>query len=89
MICYIYRSKAKAEMYLYLKTRDEFSELPEALIKIFGQPEFSMVVDLSKRVRLARVDISKVQQSIKQQGYYLQMPPLIESLLQDHKNIKS
>jgi len=81
MKCFIYRSKAKAEMYLYLKEKDKFTILPENLIKIFGQPEFSMVIDLEKRQKLARVNVEKVKTELNSQGYFLQMPPVVHSLL--------
>ena len=80
MICFIYRSKAKAEMYLYTSTKDDFSMIPEALIKVFGIPEFSMVLNLDKRETLARVDIDKVREHLQSENYYLQMPP---SILED------
>ena len=75
MITYIYRSPKKAEMYLYLTRKDEFSDLPEALMKAFGKPEFSMMINLEKREKLAREDIEKVKNALKEEGFYLQMPP--------------
>ncbi|PCJ48125.1 MAG: hypothetical protein COA74_09655 [Gammaproteobacteria bacterium] len=77
MICYIYRSIKKTEMYLYTLTRDDFSNIPEGLIKAFGTPEFSMVINLTKRDKLARVDIALVKQHLEKDGFYLQMPPTI------------
>ena len=64
-------------MYLYITTKDDFSEVPDELMKLFGRPEFSMLVNLSKRKKLARVELSLVTQALKDQGYYLQMPPAI------------
>ncbi|MCP3674779.1 MAG: YcgL domain-containing protein [Gammaproteobacteria bacterium] len=77
MISYIYSSSLKSEMYLYTTIRDDFSTVPEPLLKAFGKPDFSMVVNLDKRDKLARVDISLVTQKLKEDGYYLQMPPTI------------
>ncbi|RKZ99983.1 MAG: hypothetical protein DRQ47_10175 [Gammaproteobacteria bacterium] len=77
MICFIYRSINKADMYLYTLQKDEFSDISEPLLKVFGKPEFSMVIDLKKRKTLARVDIKKVREHLKTDGYYLQMPPSI------------
>ncbi|MGB8926364.1 MAG: YcgL domain-containing protein, partial [Pantoea agglomerans] len=34
--------------------------------------------------RLANADINKVKQGLSEQGYYLQLPPPIESLLNIH-----
>ena len=77
MISYIYRSSLKSEMYLYTTIRDDFSAVPEPLLKAFGKPDFSMVLNLDKRDKLARVDISLVTHKLTEDGYYLQMPPTI------------
>ncbi|MFV2033074.1 MAG: YcgL domain-containing protein [Gammaproteobacteria bacterium] len=53
MLCYIYRSKRKIDAYLYLVDKDDFSILPEDLLKIFGDPEFSFSFELSKDKNLA------------------------------------
>ncbi len=85
MICYIYRSPKKSETYLYVTKKDEFSSVPEQLLKTFGKPEFSMTVNLAKRSCLARENISIVREQLTNDGYFLQMPPL-ES---DNKNYLS
>ena len=77
MICYIYRSQRKADMYLYVIKKDDFSAVPQELIAAFGQPEFSMVINLDKRDKLARVDIINVREQLDGDGFYLQMPPNI------------
>jgi len=84
MICYIYRSNKKSEMYLYSLLRDDFPQLPESLLQIFGKPEFSMMVNLGKRSLLARVDIEKVKKELVENGFYLQMPPVISA---DHNTL--
>ena len=50
----------------------------------FGKPQFSMVINLGQREKLATADIEKVKQSLEEQGYYLQVPPPVESLLNMH-----
>ena len=81
MLCYVYRSPKKDEMYLYLLKREQFDAVPEALLKVFGKPEYALHIDLSKRDKLAREDIQKVTEKLKSDGYFLQMPPsVIESL---------
>lgn len=80
MLSYIYRSPKKEEMYLYLLDKDGFEELEDSLQKVFGTPEFVMVLNLDKRDTLARVDIQAVREALSDQGYYLQMPPRPEDL---------
>jgi uncharacterized protein YcgL (UPF0745 family) len=47
-------------------------------------PQFSMMLNLTGREKLASADISKVRQALEEQGYYLQVPPPVESLLNIH-----
>ena len=64
-------------MYLYLSVKDDFSNVPEALLKIFGAPEFALQINLAKRERLSRVDINEVKARLTSEGFFLQMPPVI------------
>ncbi len=77
MLASVYRSKAKDQMYLYITTKDDFSKIPEALLKMFGMPEFALQLNLEKRKKLARVELSDVKKALETEGYYLQMPPVI------------
>lgn len=85
MICAIYRSPVRDQTYLYLGKKDDFSCVPEVLLKGFGKPQLSMVISLDGRERLASADISKVKQQLAEQGYYLQIPPPVENLLAVHR----
>ncbi|OQP29904.1 MULTISPECIES: YcgL domain-containing protein [Pantoea] len=84
MFCVIYRSPNREQTYLYVEKKDDFSRVPEALLRGFGKPQLAMVLTLDKRDRLANADINKVKQALSEQGYYLQMPPPVESLLKVH-----
>jgi uncharacterized protein YcgL (UPF0745 family) len=81
MICAIYRSIKRDQTYLYVEKKDDFSKVPEELLHGFGQPQFAMIVNLATRKKLANADIDKVRQCLQEQGYYLQVPPPVESLL--------
>ncbi len=76
--CWIYRSSRKEELYVYLRAKDGFAELPEGLRRLLGTPEFVMDLDLHGDRQLARVDVQKVMEGLRTQGYYLQMPPVPE-----------
>lgn len=82
---YIYRSNKKEEMYLYVSNKDDFAQVPEVLMKQFGQPEFAMELELTPQRSLAREDIGKVLDNLDSQGFHLQMPPTTESLLNSLK----
>ncbi|WP_086982815.1 YcgL domain-containing protein [Vibrio aphrogenes] len=88
MLCSIYKSAKKEGMYLYIPKKDDFSEVPAALMQMFGKPTFVMVMKMEGR-KLALVDIEKVKQSLKDDGYFLQLPPPPVNLLDEHKARKA
>ena len=76
--CWIYKSIRKEEMYLYLADENGFDEIPEALKQTFGEKVFVMELELSAQRQLARADVDAVIQSLKEDGFYLQMPPKLD-----------
>jgi uncharacterized protein YcgL (UPF0745 family) len=84
MLCVIYRSPKRDQTYLYVEKKDDFSRIPEELMKSFGEPQFSMMLNLAGRKKLASADIEKVKQALKDDGFYLQFPPPVENLLNLH-----
>lgn len=80
MLCAVYKSPKKAETFLYIEKKDDFSPVPAALMEAFGRPQLVMLVPLSKR-QLANADSAKVMDDIRKQGFYLQIPPPQEDLL--------
>ena len=45
MFCYIYRSSKQDEMYLYLREKDQFADVPVELAKRFGTDDSSAFVN--------------------------------------------
>ncbi|CDG98616.1 YcgL domain-containing protein [Xenorhabdus bovienii] len=84
MICVIYRSPKRDQTFLYVEKKGDFSRIPEALLKTFGEPQYSMMISLSGRKKLANADIVKVKTMLSEQGFYLQVPPPVESLMSEH-----
>lgn len=80
-LCEIFRSTRKEEMYLYVDRARGLEDVPEVLMKQFGEPESVMTIVLTPERKLARADVAEVLQAIEQQGYYLQMPPTAAELL--------
>jgi uncharacterized protein YcgL (UPF0745 family) len=73
--CYIYRSKRKDELYLFLAEEDDFECVPEALRKNFGQLEKAMELDITPESKLARSDTADVIANLKEHGFHIQLPP--------------
>ncbi|REL32460.1 YcgL domain-containing protein [Thalassotalea euphylliae] len=86
-LCAVYRSPKKDQTYLFVNKRDDFSDVPEALMKTFGTPVLVTMVNLTKQEKLALADIDKVKESLSEQGFYLQLPPPQENLLDQHKEM--
>jgi len=73
--CWIYKSPKKDEMYLYLAREDDFDCVPELLLRRFGEPSLVMELELHEERRLARAKVTEVMRRLREEGYYLQMPP--------------
>ncbi|MCU6666518.1 MAG: YcgL domain-containing protein [Silvania sp.] len=84
MFCVIYRSTQRDQTYLYVEKKDDFSRVPEALLKSFGKPQLVMLMPLDGRKQLSNADLEKVKSALAEQGYYLQLPPPQENLLKQH-----
>ncbi len=56
--------------------------MPKELLASFGQIQSVMVVPLDKKRSLARVDACIVLKSIEENGYFLQVPPPTEALVE-------
>ena len=79
MHCFIYKSLKKDYLYLYIVKRDDFSKVPDALVNSLGKMEFVMDLKLSLERKLAREDVGKVIESLKEQGFFVQLPPQKET----------
>jgi uncharacterized protein YcgL (UPF0745 family) len=68
-----------------VEKRDDFSNVPEPLMQSFGNPGFVMLFNLAGEKQLLRTSNDKVLNEIQNKGFYLQLPPKTESLLDAHK----
>lgn len=79
-MCSIYKSAKRPDTYLYIPFKSDFSELPETLTLMWGEPELVMHLDLEKKAKLALANIEEVKSKLSEDGYYLQMPPTEDDL---------
>lgn len=86
MNCFVYRSDKKQGLYIYLKEKDNFEEVPEALMKMLGDIHFSFEFDLAKDRKLVRAEATEVLRLMTENGYFLQMPPPKSAVLQTEYN---
>ena len=73
LVCHIYRSGRKEDTYLYVLKKDDFSKVPEELMTVFGEPEFSFSFNLSADRVLAKEDSAEVLANLKEKGFHLQL----------------
>ena len=83
LLCEIFKSSRKDEMYLYVDKRKGMETMPEALMETFGKPVPVLTMMLTADKPLARVKAADVMAAIEEQGFYLQMPPAKEPYLLD------
>lgn len=78
--CYIYRSLRKDGLYLFVLEEDQFDCIPESLAQYLGKLEKAMELDLHPTRKLSRGDAREVIEKLKEQGFYIQIPPQDEKL---------
>lgn len=75
LICDVYKSVKKQDVYLYVSKAEGISRVPELLLEHFGAPQHCLTLVLTPERTLARASAEKVLEAIAEQGFYLQMPP--------------
>lgn len=84
-LCTVYRSLKKADTYLYVEKNGDFDKVPEQLKTLLGKLTLVMTLDLDKRATLGQADLTKVKQELLDNGFYLQLPPPTENMLDELK----
>jgi uncharacterized protein YcgL (UPF0745 family) len=74
MQAFVYKSLRKPDTYLYLRERDAFGLLPEAVRAPLGALEFVMELALVPGRKLARADAAVVRANLVEHGFHLQFP---------------
>lgn len=75
----VFRSPQRDGMYLYVERREGLARVPEALLALFGRPQHAMDLLLTATRPLARVDVAEVLRQLDDQGFFLQLPPVIDN----------
>lgn len=83
MLAFVYKSLKKADTYLYLATRDDFSCLPEPLHAQLGKLQFVLEVALTPTRQLARENPDVVRNNLAARGFHVQFPPTMADPMSD------
>lgn len=81
----VYKSAKRADTYLFIEKANDFSRVPETLLEMFGKGILVMTLDLDGREKLGQADLSKVKAELLENGFYLQLPPPTENMLDELK----
>ncbi len=77
MQAYVYKSLRKDNTYVYLRQRDAFGVIPEAVRAPLGELVFVLDVALTPERKLAQVDAAVVRGNLLAHGFHLQFPPTV------------
>jgi uncharacterized protein YcgL (UPF0745 family) len=75
MHAYVYKSRRKADTYVYLRERDAFGLIPEPVRAPLGELGFVLEVTLTPDRALAQADPAVVRANLAAHGFHIQFPP--------------
>lgn len=75
ILCAVYKSAKDDGTYIYIDNATELDVLPKDLLDRFPKPQKVVTFPLSEDRKLPSADASKVMESIRTKGFYLQLPP--------------
>lgn len=71
----VLRSARRADTYLFLPLAEAYEDLPEALREHFGEATAFLTFWLDEERYLAQSNPRQVLAALREQGFYLQLPP--------------
>ncbi|RUO35333.1 YcgL domain-containing protein [Aliidiomarina sanyensis] len=89
MLCRVLKSKKKADTYLYLPLTTPLSDLPAPLQTLFSPEQEALRLNVTAERQFARLSGVKLLAALENEGYYLQVPPPPENLLDGLRSDKT
>jgi len=74
MKSFIYRCSNKPDMYIYLVEEDNFEKVPKEIYNSLGNISFSMELEVTPTLKLAKENAEIVIANLKENGFHLQLP---------------
>lgn len=78
----VLRSDKRADTYIFVPQDGQYEDLPQGLRDEFGDAVPFLNFFLHQQKLLAQADAAKVLKSLREHGFYLQLPP--SQVAQDH-----
>lgn len=76
MQAFVYKSLRKADTYIFLAARDDFTRVPAPVLAQLGSLQFVLEVALTPGRRLAQGNADTVRENLEVRGFHLQVPPV-------------
>jgi hypothetical protein len=80
ILCDVYKGTKREGLYIYVDRSVGLKEVPDALLSRFGTPQLALSFKLTIDRPLAKEDPEKVIEAIRENGFFLQLPPNEQSL---------
>ena len=80
LLCTVYKSPKLADTYIYVKRSEGLERVPDALMDKFGEAREVLTFKLTPERKLGLAIAERVLEQIASEGFYLQMPPKLETL---------
>ena len=75
----VYRSSKVADLYLFVDRQEGLARVPAELLARSGKPVEALQMDLTAERKLSRSDAPTVLEAIAARGFYLQLPPVVDT----------
>jgi len=73
--CCVYKSLRKQQTFLFVLQEDDLSRVPEPLLKMLGEIEKVIDLELTPERSVARGEARYIMDDILEKGFHLQLPP--------------
>jgi len=73
--CCVYKSLRKQETFLFVLKEGDFSRVPEPLLKVLGEIEKLIDLELTPERQVARGEARYIMDDLLEKGFHLQLPP--------------
>jgi len=73
--CCVYKSLRKEKTFLFVLKENDFSSVPESLLKALGKIEKLIDLELTPERQMARGKASHIINDLLEKGFHLQLPP--------------
>lgn len=70
---YVYRCNKQPNTYLFLTQKGNFNNLPDELLALLGELNFSFEFNLDSNKKLMQANATEVLKAIEMHGFYLQL----------------